>query len=311
MQTTNKRKLFTKGPYLMDGGMETTLIFHEGIELNHFASFELINTEEGRQTLKNYFRPYLETADQYNLDFILEAPTWRANKDWGHRMGYSQDDLDQINRDSIAFMRECAETHKDINTIISGCIGPRGDGYETGQMMTANEALVYHRKQVQTLTLADADLISAYTLTYKEEGLGIVLAAKEVNIPVVISFTLETDGRLPSGESLKEVIEQIDSATDNYPEHFMINCAHPEHFKDILSEDGAWKERIKGIRANASKKSHAELDESVELDIGDMDGLATEYLQLKDLLPNLLCYAGCCGTDHRHIGKICETVFQK
>jgi len=302
----------TKHPvYLTDGGLETTLIFHRGIELPHFASFELMTHAEGKGVLREYFRDYLEIAKRYGFGFVIETPTWRSNTDWGYRLGYSEEELRRINMEAIRFGREVAEESGIPleNVIVSGCIGPRGDGYSVAGRMTAEEAEAYHAPQIGAFAQAGADVVTAMTINYIDEGIGIVRAAKTEGIPAVISFTLETDGRLPGGESLQEAIEQTDRQTDGYASYFMINCAHPEHFQGELEGEGEWKNRIRGIRANASTKSHAELDESETLDVGDHSRLAAGYRRLRSLLPELRVVGGCCGTDHTHIDAVCEHMF--
>ncbi len=297
--------------YLTDGGLETTLIFHRGMSLPHFATFDLLVSPEGKGILREYLTPYLATAAQYGLGFVMETPTWRSSTDWGYRLGYSEEELRTINMEAIRFAREVAG-ESDIpleDVIVSGCIGPRGDGYSVAGRMTAEEAEAYHAPQIGAFAQAGADVVTAMTINYIDEGIGIVNAAKAEGVPVIISFTLETDGRLPSGESLGEAIEQTDRQTDGYASYFMINCAHPEHFLHQLEGEGEWKSRIRGIRANASTKSHAELDESETLDVGDRTRLADGYVQLRSLLPELRVVGGCCGTDHTHIGAVCEHMF--
>ena len=309
----HRSTLFDTGYFLADGGLETTLIFHQGIALNHFAAFELLNTEEGKQALGRYYRPYLDLAAKLGVGYILETPTWRANPDWAYKLGYSGDELRALNKNAVRFLRELVkERHENAqNIVLSGCIGPRGDGYAAEKCMSAAEASHYHRDQVQAFALADVDVITGMTINYSDEAIGIIMAAKSFNTPVVISFTVETDGNLPTGETLRKAIEKTDAATDGYALHFMINCAHPEHFKHILKEEGNWKKRIRGIRANASTKSHAELDESETLDAGDKHLLAHGYRRLRQLLPDLRITGGCCGTDHSHLEKIFDMAFSE
>jgi S-methylmethionine-dependent homocysteine/selenocysteine methylase len=147
-------------------------------------------------------------------------------------------------------------------------------------------------------------MVSAITMTYPEEAIGVVQAAQDAGLPAAVSFTVETDGRLPSGQAIDEAIEQADAETDGAPAYFMINCAHPTHFADALEAGAPWLERIGGIRANASRLSHAELDEAEELDDGDPDDLAARYAALRPRLPALRVVGGCCGTDERHIDAI-------
>lgn len=305
--------VFPQRHYLTDGGLETTLIFQKGITLNAFAAFELLQTEEGKKALREYYHPYLALAEKYRLGFVMESPTWRASPDWGVKLGYTHDELIALNKQSITFMRELALPFSRSlpHIIISGNIGPRGDGYKAENQMTAEQAKVYHLEQIKAFALGDADIVTAVTITYSDEAIGIVQAAQSFNLPVVISFTVETDGRLPGGESLQEAIEKTDRETGQYADHYMINCAHPQHFMHQLDKDGNWKTRIRGIRANASLKSHAELDESETLDAGDKCLLAEGYMQLFHLLPQLKVIGGCCGTDHTHIAEICKTLAER
>ena len=290
--------------FITDGGMETTLIFHEGLELPHFASFVLLDDEEGVRALREYFRPYVEIAREAGTGIVLDTPTWRANPDWGERLGYSPDALADVNRRGVRLLEELREEAPQI--VICGCIGPRGDGYQVDETMTPEEAERYHSPQVEVFADTSADLVGALTMTYAEEATGIVRAARAAGIPVAVSFTVETDGRLPSGQPLREAIEQVDDETDGAAAYFMINCAHPTHFADVLEPGSPALERIRGLRANASTVSHAELDEAEELDEGDPVDLARRYAELRKRLPNLNVVGGCCGTDHRHIGEICR-----
>ena len=299
--------------FLTDGGLETTLIFKHGIDLPYFASFGLLMKEEGRKVLQDYYLDYINISKPKCKGFILEAPTWRANPDWIEKMGYSFDEMELINKTAISELEMIRNNHENENFImpISGCIGPRGDGYSAKNKMNSKLAEEYHSHQIRIFAETNVDLISAFTINYIEEAIGIVNAAKKFNIPVVISYTVESDGKLPGGESLEEAITTLDKLTDNYVSYFMINCAHPNHFANELKKTGNWSGRIGGIRANASLKSHAELDESETLDEGDKDVLADCYKALKVLLPNLKVIGGCCGTDHTHMDKICEVWFQE
>jgi len=191
--------------------------------------------------------------------------------------------------------------------VISGCIGPRSDGYTVGGKMTTEEAERYHREQIARLSRTPADLASAFTINYVEEAIGITKAAQSVGLPVVIGFTVETDGCLPAGQPLGEAISAVDQATDSGPAYYMVNCAHPDHFAHTLATDAPWKQRIRAVRANASTKSHAELDEAEELDAGNPGDLAQRLAQLQTLLPQLNILGGCCGTDHRHVAAICRS----
>lgn len=293
------------GIYLADGGLETTLVFHDGLDLPCFAAFPLLDTTKGRDTLRAYFARYMKIAAQNELGFILDTATWRANTDWGAKIGYDQTALDRVNRDAVTFIADLranlANAGKPV--VLSGVIGPRGDGYVAGTAMSEREAETYHARQAIAFADSECDMVSAVTMTNIPEAIGIARAAKAVKMPVVISFTVETDGHLPSGDSLENAITATDTATGGYPAYYMINCAHPTHFQQRLGK-GGWIERIGGVRANASAKSHAELDAATELDPGNPQELAAQYRELRRLLPRANVLGGCCGTDHRHIEHI-------
>jgi homocysteine S-methyltransferase len=296
------------GLFLTDGGLETTLIFLDGIELPHFASFTLLDSPEGVGRLRDYYRRYARLALAAELGFVLEGASWRANRDWGAKLGYSPAALADVNRRSIALMTELRDELETPTSpmVISGNIGPRGDGYDPGRKMSTAAAEAYHKEQIGTFAETEADMVAAFTMNYVEEAIGIARAAAAADIPAAISFTLETDGRLPTGQSLKDAIEEVDAATDSAPAYFMINCAHPTHFAAVLASGEPWVKRIRGIRANASRRSHAELDAATDLDAGDPAELGREYRELLGTLPGISVVGGCCGTDHRHVGAICH-----
>lgn len=297
--------------FLTDGGLETTLIFHDGLDLPDFAAFTLLNDPQGYQTLENYYRVYTALAQKYAVGMILESPTWRANADWGARLGYSTAALAAVNRKAIALMDDLRQTFETETSkmVISGCIGPRGDGYSPTNLMSAAEASAYHLTQIRTFSETSADMVAAITMNYVEEAIGITQAAQSVGMPVVISFTVETDGKLPTGQTLQEAIRAVDQATGSAPVYYMINCAHPTHFAAALHDGEPWLTRIRGLRANASAKSHAELNESTEIDSGDPKALGDQHHQLLQKLKHITVLGGCCGTDHRHVEEIYRACF--
>jgi S-methylmethionine-dependent homocysteine/selenocysteine methylase len=289
--------------YLTDGGIETVLIFHERLELPAFAAFDLLKDASGIDTLRRYYAPFVELARSRGVGFVAESPTWRASPRWAEELGYSLVELDLFNQRAIGLMEELRAAYDRV--VISGCVGPADDGYNPASLMSEAEAEVYHAIQIGTFAGTSADMVTAITMTYAEEAIGVVRAATGYGMPVAISFTLETDGRLPSGETLRDAITQVDDATGAAPAYYMINCAHPSHFADVLS-GGPWVDRIRGLRANASVLSHAELDEADALDEGDPRDLAARYAALRERLPRLSVLGGCCGTDLRHVAAIAE-----
>lgn len=294
------------GLFITDGGIETTLIYHRGLELPAFAAFDLLKDDEGTEELRRYYAPYALLAREHGVGLVLESPTWRANPDWAAEIGYSRDELDALNRKAIALMEELrAEYAGRAPIVISGCVGPQSDGYSPETMLSAEEAEAYHSTQIGTFADTAADMVTAITMTYAEEAIGVAHAAAKAGLPSAISFTLETDGRLPNGQALGKAIEQVDGETGAAPAYYMINCAHPTHFEDVLEAGAPWVARIGGLRTNASIKSHAELDEATKLDEGDPADLGARHAVLKTRLPGVNVLGGCCGTDDRHVAAIC------
>ena len=299
----------TDYPFLTDSGLETTLIFQEGVDLPLNAAFTLHANAAGEKRLRDYYIRHIEIARAQNAGFILESPLWRASPDWGTKLGYSYSELTGFNRKGIELMKSLRDEFETSQCPmpISGNIGPRGDGYFPEQQMSGDEAQRYHAFQVEIFADTEADFISAFTMTHSDEAIGIARAAVSVGMPVVISFTTETDGRLPSGETMCEAIEKTDDQTTGAPAYYMINCAHPAHFADALANNEAWVKRLRGIRANSSMRSHAELDNSPDLDTGDPVDLGRRYARLRDVLGTRFnIMGGCCGTDHRHVDAIAE-----
>lgn len=288
-----------------DGGLETWLVFDRGVELPSFAAYPLVATADGRALLTEYYEHYVEIAEQAGAGLVLEAPTWRANPDWAATLGHDRATLTQMIVDAVDVVQSLRlQWTSNQPFLVGAAVGPRGDGYRIDVAMTDEEAADYHAFQIGCLADTAVDVVTAMTIGYVDEAIGITRAARDAGLPVVISFTLETDGRLPSGMQLGEAIEAVDRATDGYPAHYMINCAHPTHFEDVLDDNAQWTSRIAGLRANASTLSHAELDEMEVLDAGDVDDLADRYARLRVKLPAMHVVGGCCGTDHRHVAAI-------
>lgn len=294
--------------FLTDGGMETVLIFHHGVDLPLFASIILFRDEDAPKHERDYFIEYINTARAGAFGFILESSNWRASPGWLKQLGIPETEFESLNKRAIAFLADLRDEFETPETpiVVSACVGPRGDGYVVENKMNIEEAEAYHAWQANLFADTDADVITALTLNYVEEAIGISNAAKAAGMPVVIGFTVETDGRLPSGQGLGAAIEEVDSATGNLPAYYMINCAHPDHFTSTLDAGGRWVERIKGLRANAARLSHAELNEAEELDDGNPAEMGAQYAALRKRFPELNVLGGCCGTDHRHVAAIAE-----
>lgn len=302
--------------FITDGGIETTLIYLEKQALPSFAAFDLLKDIKGTQAIERYFQSYFDLAKKHDVGLIVETPTWRSSADWGKTLGYSPDALQKANQQAVRLVLDLRAKQKNSKPIlVSGCIGPRGDGYQPTRRMSAEEALNYHAEQIHLFAQEGVDFVSALTMNYAEEAIGIARVATAVGMPVVISFTVETDGKLPTGQTLKEAIMSVDQATGTAPIYYMINCAHPTHLNEREMREGVgeggWAKRLRGFRANASALSHTELDKATELDPGNPTELAEQFKQLRRCWKGLTVLGGCCGTDTRHLAEICKTNLQR
>jgi homocysteine S-methyltransferase len=289
-------------PYLTDAGCETDIIFNRGTEIRQFAAHTLLEDSRGRDVLADYYRGFLELAGQAGVGVVLDAPTWKAHPWWADDLGVSPDDLAQANHAAVEFSSGLRDefSANGRRIAVNGLIGPRGDAYAPGALLSSEEAEEYHGTQVRWLADAGVDMVTALTFTQSQEAIGVVRAAGAVGVPVVVSFTVETNGALPTGETLASAIESVDGATDGASAYFMVNCAHPDHFLGAI-DGSAWTSRIEGVRCNASRQSHAELDAAEVLDDGDPEEFAAGYVELATVLPSLRVVGGCCGSDLRHV----------
>ncbi len=290
--------------FVTDGGIETDLIHHHGLELPHFAAFPLVESAEGQDVLERYYSDYASIARRAGAGLLLEAPTWRANPDWGRRLGYSAAGLDRANRAAVALMRRFREHHEASvsRVLVGGVVGPRESGWSAGPQVDADEATAYHRAQVRAFAEAGADVVSAHTLSEVGEAVGVVRNARDLGLPVAIAFTVEVDGLLANGATLAETVALVDTLAP--PDYFLVNCAHPDHIEGAVSVPGPWRERVVGLLSNASTQSHEQLEEASELDEGDPQLLAAAHSRIERLLPGLSVVGGCCGTDSRHVAAL-------
>lgn len=295
--------LTSPNPFISDGGMETDLIFHEGADLPQFASFVLLDTKDGREMLRRYTVSYFDLAQAAGRGFVLGTPTWRANGGWGPKLGLDDARIRDVNRRAVTFARNLRASHpwRD-HILIEGVLGPAGDGYAPEQLLTSTEAARLHSAQLETFAEGGVDIASAFTITHTGEAIGMINCARDLGLPFALSFTVETDGRLPTGQDLASAFDEVETETGGYCCYYGINCAHPDHFGDQLP--ARWLHRIGMIRPNASRQSHAELDEATELDDGNPEEFGALYATLANRLPNLHVLGGCCGSDMRHIEAV-------
>ena len=289
------------GGFVTDAGLETDLVFNHGVDLPEFAAFPLVGDAAGAARLESYYAAFVGIAEQAGAGLLLETPTWRANPDWAARLGYDDTALDRANREAVALVRRVQEGAGLQRSLVSGNVGPRGDGYVAGERPDPDEAADYHAVQVASFAAEGVDLVHAMTMTSAEEAIGVVRAARASGLPVLISFTVETDGLVPDGSTLAATIARVDA--EAAPDAFGVNCAHPTHVAPAL-DGGAWQDRVVAVRPNASTQSHEELDAAEELDAGDQDLLRSSLDGLRPGLANLSVVGGCCGTDAAHVARL-------
>jgi S-methylmethionine-dependent homocysteine/selenocysteine methylase len=303
--TRIERLMTTTKPWPADAGLETALIFHEGFELPEFASFVLLDDPKGREALGRWFDGFVALARAGGTGFVLDTATWRANMGWAAALGLDEAGIAKVNAEAVAFAKAWRDRHETaaLPILINGVVGPSGDGYRVEVSRAADEAERIHNPQVRALAAAGADMVTAVTMTHVEEAIGVARAAQAAGLPPVLSFTVETDGNLPSGQDLQEALAEVEAATGGSALFYMVNCAHPSHFAHRL--EGPMRDRIGGLRANASRLSHAELDAATALDDGNPAEFGADCAALAALLPGLRIIGGCCGSDHRHVAAAC------
>ena len=291
------------------GGFETWMQYVDGFKLRHFCAFELLNDARGLGCLRDYHRKVVEAATANGFGVINEGLHYRSSRDWGELIGFSREALLEINVRGIEFYRDFAREYAGPDTpmLVGGVVGPRGDAYNIGRLPDAAEAEDYHSEQIRIFREAGADHVTAMTFSSVDEAIGVARAAKSVGIPVVISFLLARGGRLKGGETLEEAITRVDSATDDAPAYYMINCTHPTEFEPALTT-GKWISRLGGFMPNAVAMETLDLCKLGHLEDGDPVELGAQMGALAQRFPHINVWGGCCGTDGRHIGEITRQV---
>ncbi len=293
------RQLLNEGDktYLVYAGTGTDLIFNHGLELPGFASFPLLEQPDTRAILASQMQALVDLASEMNVGCILDAPTWMANADRAAPLGYDAERLVEVNKDAVGLMEDVRRAAAREDVLVSACIGPRFDPYADIPPISVEDARQYHAAQMRSLKGTTVDLVTAYTFNRPREAAGCILAARDANLPIIMSLVVETDGCLSDGTKLVDAIDEIDGVTASTAMFFMVNCAHPTHFSGVFGNHP----RLRGMVANASSCSHAELDEADELDDGDPVELGSQIAEIARQNPSVQVIGGCCGTDMRHL----------
>ena len=310
------RVLTSGARFLTFAGGETHLLFQQGFPLREFCAFEVLRDDRAFERMTNaVLRPIIDAAAAGGFGVITDCFLWRASPDYMAKLGYAPADVRRFNHEGVAMVRRlllAAASRPGGHPgplVLAADPGPRGDGYklDAGQRLDAEAARAYHMPQLAALAETDVAVVTALTMTSVAEAVGLGRAARDVGLPLIISPTVETDGTLPDGTSLGEFVTRVDEALGGDPLFYMVNCAHPTHVERTLEaarqRGEPWLKRFRGFRANASAKSHQELDEATELDRGDVADLAARVAGLRGRY-DLWAIGGCCGTDAEHLGAI-------
>lgn len=293
--------------YLTEGGVETEILYKWGYELPHFAMFPLLERSDARSVIRDMYKRYLDVTARYGLAALMGGFDYRASPDWGAKLGYSRQGLHDATIGSIEFLRELAGEYQGAlsDTRIMGYVGPRGDAYLGKSRMSVEESRDYHSVQVQTLKTAKVDLITAMTFNAIDEAIGVVEACRAADIPVSISFSLDSSHHLNTGPSLKDAIAQVDAATDHYTSFFGLNCSHPYEFEPAIDETD-WMKRVRVIRPNAAKMDKISLCKLGHLEEGNPVELGQQMASVLDRFPHMDIWGGCCGTCETHLEEIAK-----
>jgi S-methylmethionine-dependent homocysteine/selenocysteine methylase len=296
--------------YLTEGGTETDVLYKWGFELPEFAMFPLLDDPKADQVIRDIYRRYFDVAEKHDTGMLIVGHDYRASPDWGAKLGYTPEGLADMERRTIGFLDSIRREYEDrvSDVYIAGGVGPRGDAYGTGGGITEAEAEDYHSVQLTTLKSTPADMAIALTINNIAEAVGIVRAAESIDIPIGISLTLTTEGRLGSGPTLRDAIETIEEKTNGAAAWFGTNCSHPLEFASALADDGPWRDRLRYVRPNAAKMDKVALCKLGHLEDGDPVELGEQMGGVARRFPRADILGGCCGTDERHLGEIAKNV---
>ncbi len=295
--------------WLTEGGIETEIMYKWGHDMPHFAMFPLLERAAAAADIRGMYRRYLDVAARHGFAALIGGFDYRASPDWGALLGYSDEGLAEANLRSIDFLRGLAREYRDglPDARIAGYVGPRGDAYSLNRTITEDEAAEYHAVQLATLKRAGVDLAWAVTFNNPAEARGVVRAAREIGVPLALSFSLTSSSRLASGQTLAEAVQSVDAASDGYPAFYALNCSHPLEFEPALTP-GAWQDRLRCIRPNAARIDKIALCKLGHLEEGDPHELGRQMADVARRFPQMDIWGGCCGTCESHLEEIARRV---
>ena len=253
--------------------------------------------------MTGYYDEYAAIARRAGAGLMLESATWRANPDWGAWRGYSPRDLDRMNRAAITMLGELRERYRAAlaDVVISGMIGPRGDGYQPGEEWSRTRRPITTRPRSRRSPRPVPTSSPAYTLTGIGEAIGIALPPA----PPACRWPSPSPRKPTAGSPAVSRWPRRSRGSTLRPRRRTSRSTAPTR----STWPRPWPSRAPGtsgsrLRYNASTRSHAELDEADDLDEGDIGLLADGHRRQLPALAGLTILGGCCGTDARHVDAL-------
>lgn len=292
-------------PLLMEGALGERLKREYGLDISgDVAMADLIYSEKGRKALETLWRQYISIAHKYNLPFMATTPTRRANEERVFASGHDG----MIILDNVEFLRRIKEA-SNIEMFIGGLMGCKGDAYTGEGALGTEEAHAFHQWQAQLFKEGKVDFLYAAIMPVLTEAAGMAKAMSDTDIPYIISFTIQRDGKLIDGHTIDYAIRFIDGSVPHKPMCYMTNCVHSDIVYEALLHEFNQTETVRtrfiGIQANTSALPYSELDGSCDLKCSSPFALAKSMMKLNAEC-NFRIFGGCCGTDNRHIEKIAK-----
>jgi len=302
------KKCFETGQtFLMEGALGERLKREYGLTFDESVAMAgLIYEEKGASALSALWQEYIDIARQHSLPFLATTPTRRANRDRVGASSFSE----HIIADNVAFLRKIQQ-NSGIEMYVGGLMGCKGDAYTGEGALSEEDSFDFHRWAADRFREAGADFLYAGIMPTLPEAAGLARAADSTGLPYIISFTIQQDGKLIDKTTIADAIRYIDSVTQSKPVCYMTNCVHPAIVFKALSRPfndiPLVKERFRGIQANTSPLSYAELDGAVDLHCSEPAAFAEEMLKLSGC-GDFQIWGGCCGTDCRHMACVAQKI---
>lgn len=298
---------------LTDGAIGVRLMKEYNIAPDeHIAIAGALYNPDQATALKTLYRQYIDVAAAHSLPIMIGTPTRRSNPE---RIAASKHHHRKVIRDSVLFLKDIRAKHGSDHSpiLIYGLMGCKGDAYRPVQILSIQDAFLFHAAQAHEFKDAGADCLFAGIMPALTEAVGMAQAMASTQLPYIISFMIRDNGMLLDGTPISEAIRVIDGSTCQKPLCYMANCVHPSILYRALAspKNSNTHEitRFAGIQANASPLTPEELDGSDEIAADAPEALAHSMSKLLEY-PQMKIFGGCCGTDQRHMDATAKMLSQ-